>query len=151
MICSKCDARDQMGSFCEMCGEKIQVESNPPVDGNHLELAMQVFAEKVSEIADQPEGNSVSGPKTQKFEPEVSASIVTPQSPTSAVAIAALISVFFIPLLGLILGYLAKKEISNSQGLKSGAGLAKASIVLGWIFVSIGTLFTLLVVAAALS
>ena len=112
---------------------------------------MQVFAEKVSEIADQPEGNSVSGPKTQKFETEVSASIVPPQSPTSAVAIAALISVFFIPLLGLILGYLAKKEISNSQGLKSGAGLAKASIVLGWIFVSIGTLFTLLVVAAALS
>lgn len=54
--------------------------------------------------------------------------------PTAGIAVAALISVFFVPVLGIILGYVARSEIKNSRGTKVGRGLATAAIVLGWVF-----------------
>ncbi len=54
--------------------------------------------------------------------------------PTAGIAVAALISVFFVPVLGIVLGYVARSEIKNSRGTKVGRGLATAAIVLGWVF-----------------
>ena len=42
--------------------------------------------------------------------------------------------------MGLILGYMAKKQIRESGGWMGGDGLAKAGIVLGWIGVGLAVL-----------
>lgn len=55
------------------------------------------------------------------------------------------------PIVGLIMGYLAKKEVRNSQGRLSGDGLATAAIVIGWIFTVIGALLIIIGVAALIS
>lgn len=60
---------------------------------------------------------------------------------TSGTAVAAIIIVFFFSLLGLILGYVAQNEIKKSNGMKTGAGMATTSIVLGWIFTILGFLW----------
>lgn len=57
-----------------------------------------------------------------------------PGAPTPGTAIAAIICAFFIPLLGLILGLVARSEIKNSKGEKGGDGLANAAIVFSSIF-----------------
>ena len=61
-----------------------------------------------------------------------------PGASTSGLAIAALVSVFFIALLGLVLGYVARADIRKSEGLKLGIGMANAAIILGWIFIVFG-------------
>lgn len=61
--------------------------------------------------------------------------------PTSGMAIGSLIAsiagFIIVPLLGgivgLILGYIAKKQIRESEGTLAGAGLATAGIIMGWI------------------
>lgn len=60
---------------------------------------------------------------------------------TSGLAIGALIMALIFPIVGLIMGYLARKEINNSQGRLEGQGLATASIVIGWIFTILGIFF----------
>lgn len=47
----------------------------------------------------------------------------------------------------LILGSSARKEIEASGGAQTGAGMAKAGVILGWISVVLTILFVLLVVA----
>ena len=64
-------------------------------------------------------------------------------------AVASLVIVFFAPLIGLILGYVAKNEIRNSQGTKGGAGVANAAVVLGWIFMIIWVIWVIAVAASA--
>lgn len=119
MFCSKCGS--QIGaeaSFCPSCGNPSGTQvSNvyvPPV----VEPAAQQYA--------QP---NYSG---------------TYAAPASGMAIAAIITVFFSSLIGLILGYVAKKEIINSNGAKGGLGMAKAAIVLGWIFTILGLVFAVI-------
>lgn len=61
--------------------------------------------------------------------------------PTSGMAIGSLIASIagfsIVPILGgivgLILGYVAKKQIRESAGTLAGAGLATAGIIMGWI------------------
>lgn len=48
-------------------------------------------------------------------------------------------------ILALVFGYVAKKQIAQSGGTQSGAGMATAGIVLGWIGVGI---FLLIIVFA---
>jgi len=53
---------------------------------------------------------------------------------TSGLAIASLITAFLVPVIvPIVLGHLAKREIRNSSGAKSGSGLATAGLVLGYI------------------
>ena len=52
---------------------------------------------------------------------------------TPAVAIASIICAFIFPLLGLILGYSARREIRASKGMKNGDNLATLAITIGWI------------------
>ena len=66
--------------------------------------------------------NSSSGETTSQT------STVPPQA--TGLAIASLITSFFIAPIGLIMGIIAKNEISNSKGEKGGEGLAIAAIII---------------------
>ncbi|MFM2185268.1 MAG: hypothetical protein RIS55_916 [Actinomycetota bacterium] len=78
------------------------------------------------------------------FQETRTVAVTKPGAPNSGLAIAALICVFFVPLIGLILGLLARTDIRNSNGNKGGDGLANAAILLGIIF---SFLFVLVAVA----
>jgi uncharacterized membrane protein len=62
---------------------------------------------------------------------------------TSGLAIAALITglafwCFVIPgIVAVVLGYLALEQIDNSNGMKTGRGMALAGIILGWIGIAL--------------
>ena len=57
-----------------------------------------------------------------------------PGAQTSTMAIVALVMSFLFPLLGVILGFVARNEIKNSQGTKTGDAQANLAIILGFIF-----------------
>ena len=116
---------------------------------NSFEKAQAGFPEVVEEIIEKPVNETP--PQSVPFQPVVNHTRSTAGSQTSVTAIASLIAVFIVPILGLILGYLAKREIVQAEGMKTGLGLAKASIILGWIFVGLGILSTLLGVAVSMS
>lgn len=67
---------------------------------------------------------------------------------TSPTAVIAFILVWFVSPIGLILGYVALNEIRRSQGTKTGEGLAKAAIIIGWVWIALAA--ALLIVLAAL-
>lgn len=68
------------------------------------------------------------------------------QSNTMAVIslIASILGLTFFPaigsIIGLILGYMARKQIRQSAGAMGGEGLAKAGIILGWIGVVVAVI-----------
>ena len=78
--------------------------------------------------------------------------------PTSGMAIGSLIAsiagFIIVPVLGgivgLILGYMAKKQIRESEGTLAGAGLATAGIIMGWIQVALLGLPVCVIVVLAL-
>ena len=74
----------------------------------------------------------------------------TPQK-TNGIAIAALISSFFVSVLGIILGFVALNQIKTSG--EQGRGLALAGIIIGFVAVGITILIIILNVVffAALS
>ncbi len=49
-----------------------------------------------------------------------------------------------------VTGYLAKKEIAGSQGLKKGAGLAQAGFILGIVGIALGVLVWILNLSGAI-
>jgi len=71
-----------------------------------------------------------------------------PSPPTSGLAIGSLVAsilgLTFVPtigcIVGLILGYMAKRQIAESQGTMGGDGLAKAGIIIGWVGVGLTVL-----------
>jgi hypothetical protein len=67
---------------------------------------------------------------------------------TSPTAVIAFVLVWFVSPVGLILGYVALNEIRRSQGTKTGEGLAKAAIIIGWVWI---TLAVVLLIALAAS
>ena len=56
---------------------------------------------------------------------------------TSPTAVVAFVLVWFVSPIGLVLGYVALNEIRNSQGTKTGEGLARAAIIIGWVWIAI--------------
>lgn len=70
---------------------------------------------------------------------------------SSGLAIGALIMSLVFPVVGLIMGYLAKKEIRNANGRLSGDGLATAAIVIGWIFTIFGAILIVIGIGALIS
>lgn len=66
---------------------------------------------------------------------------------TSGMAIAALILAFLVWPVGLIMGYVARNEIRNSGGTKTGSGVATAAIVLGWIGLGLAVIYIVLIIA----
>jgi len=52
---------------------------------------------------------------------------------TSNLAVVAFIATWIIPVVGIVLGFVARNEIDKSGGKLGGRGLATAAIVLGWV------------------
>jgi len=77
-----------------------------------------------------------------------------PARPNSGLAIGSLIAsilgLTFVPtigsIVGVILGYMARRQIEESGGAVGGEGLAKAGIVIGWIGVGLTVLGICIVV-----
>ena len=127
MFCSKCGT--QLGgtaTFCSGCGNPVgtpvaQSYSAPAATANY-------------------NSNNFGAPQygNQAFNsPNYSA-----VGSTSGMAIGGFIcSLLGISIIGLILGYLARKEILQSNGAKSGSGLATAAIVLGWLWLILSVVF----------
>ena len=68
---------------------------------------------------------------------------------TSVLAVVALVCAFVVPVvLPIVLGYAARRDVAQSNGAKTGAGLATAAIVLGWVFTILFLLYILLVLVA---
>jgi Domain of unknown function (DUF4190) len=64
---------------------------------------------------------------------------------TSGWAIASLIcSIVGVPLLGVIFGFIALNEISNSAGRIAGEGMAKAGIIIGFVVMALGIVFLII-------
>jgi uncharacterized membrane protein YvbJ len=83
-----------------------------------------------------------SAPRTQQSEQVVyqqsrESYQVLPGAVTSTPAILGLVFAFLIPLVGLILGIVAKSDIRNSRGTKTGDGLATAAIIVSIVFMVI--------------
>lgn len=101
--------------FCQKCGAKV--------DGKFCSSCGQEFTNQA---------NPGSAPLV--FTQTRDVMVTAPGAPTSTMAIVALICAFFLPLVGLILGFVARNEINNSRGSKSGENLANLAIILGGLF-----------------
>lgn len=116
--------------FCQGCGTELALtatfcsQCGRPKPGS---------AAAVREVAPQQ-------PPVQQYQ-----SVQAPE--TSGLAIGALIAALFIPILGLILGYVARNDIRSTNPPKGGDGLATAAIVIGWIFTIIGGFFLIFILA----
>jgi hypothetical protein len=73
----------------------------------------------------------------------------SPAPTTSTTAIVAFIFAFLFPVIGVVLGYVARKEIRNSGGWKTGSGLALAALWVGWILILVNlAILTILVLVS---
>jgi hypothetical protein len=125
MFCSKCGTQIAQGAaFCPNCGTPAGTQ----VSGAYVAPPVQPVA--------QPINNGGYASNYGSYAP-----------PTAGIAIAALVLTFFIPLVGLILGYAARKEINQSNGAKGGRGMATAAIALGWIFTFLGIIVAVIYIA----
>lgn len=72
-----------------------------------------------------------------------------PLGPTPGIAVAAIVLAFFVPILGLILGYSARTEVRNPNNPKEGDGLATGAIIIGWIWIFALIIWIMMVIATA--
>ena len=114
-FCSNCGTAIS-GAFCSSCGTKVTNVTNATTPTATDNLVFQQSRQVYN---------------------------ARPGAPTSGTAIAAIICAFLFPLLGFILGLVAKNEIANSRGEKSGESIAMAAILLSvffffiWIFIGL--------------
>lgn len=66
----------------------------------------------------------------------------------STYAIVSLVTAFFMPILAVIFGHLAKGEIRRSRGMKTGDGMATAGLILGYLGIAGIVLWIILIVTA---
>jgi uncharacterized membrane protein YvbJ len=103
VFCSKCGTKVE-GKFCSNCGTESSVDSQTSLAAEPLVYVQTRSATPTAATAQ-----------------------------TSGLAAAALVLSFFFPLIGVILGFVARNDISNSKGTKSGEGVANAAIILGFV------------------
>jgi hypothetical protein len=104
MFCSNCGAQFE-GKFCSACGTAAAPSSQTPAAADPLVFVQTRAATPTSATAQ-----------------------------TSGLAIAAMILSFIFPFIGIILGFVARSDISKSNGTKSGEQMANIAIVLGFVF-----------------
>ena len=119
--------------FCSKCGELITPEANFCSN-----CGLPVYR------IDAPAVNAVGAGGA----PVYLSGTPGAQTRFSGIAITAFVFVFFIPLVGLILGYVARRQIRTSRGLLRGFGLATATVILGWIWILLGLVFWLAVLSS---
>lgn len=130
MFCSQCGSQqDDSARFCGSCGTAVSAAAAP---------------------APPAQGAPAAPPASQLAHPAPAYGYAPPPA-TSGTAVAALVLAFFFPVVGLILGYVAKNEIRNSGGTRGGDGMATAAIALGWIFTAVAIIWIIVVAAGASS
>ena len=86
-------------------------------------------------------------------EPTATGGATPAKSGTNGKAIASLVfsilGAGIFSIIGLILGYRAKREIDESGGAQGGRGLALAGIIIGWVTLAGTILYAIVVIAAA--
>ncbi len=70
---------------------------------------------------------------------------------TNGMAIASLISSFFIPIVGVILGHIALGQIKRSNGMQGGRGLAIAGLVIGYLGIAFYVLFIVIIILGSIA
>lgn len=130
MFCSKCGNQIASGAaFCLRCGNPTGTQ----ISGAYVAPAPEPAQAFSQQQFAQPKSGG-------EFKPVA-----------TGLAVAALVVTFFVPLVGLILGYAARGDIDRSKGTKGGRGLASAAIALGWIFTLLGVLAAVIAIAALAS
>jgi len=123
MFCVKCGGVVDRGlNFCGACGQPVSVPSPQ--------------AHEVAPI------QAINYPSSAPVPPSTRSVPYDPPQ-VSGMAIAALVSGIFIGVVGIILGFIAKNEISKSNGKKTGDGIATAAIVISIINMAVGLLLAL--------
>jgi hypothetical protein len=146
MFCTNCGNQfEQEAKFCSQCGsqgqhltENVSDIKITRTEFNSLPVASLPTVGHPSMVPPQQTVNQVYRTYPDYQYPQGNFIGYRPIPTTSGTAVAAIIIVFFFSLLGLILGYVARNEINKSNGMKTGAGMATTSIVLGWIFTILG-------------
>jgi len=113
MFCINCGSKFE-GNFCSSCGTAASADNQTPAASEPL-----VFVQ------------------TRSTAP------TSATAQTSGLAITALVLSFFFPLIGIILGFVARNDISNSKGAKSGESMANLAIVLGFVFMFLQALLVI--------
>lgn len=81
-----------------------------------------------------PAGPSGSAPVTTPGVPAAVPPIARPPGKTNGMAVAALVTgILFIPIIPIVLGHIAKRDIDRSEGQQQGRGMAIAGLVMGWL------------------
>ncbi|MBM3659052.1 MAG: DUF4190 domain-containing protein [Actinobacteria bacterium] len=55
------------------------------------------------------------------------------------------------PILALVFGYKARRQIDESNGMQTGRGMATAGIVLGWVWIGLFVAYILLIIAVSIA
>ncbi|GIT82136.1 hypothetical protein LLS1_38050 [Leifsonia sp. LS1] len=71
------------------------------------------------------------------------------KSGTNVLAIIALVGAFIIPLAGVICGHIALSQIKRTG--ESGRGLALAGLIIGYVYIALIVLFTILAIVAGIA
>jgi RNA polymerase subunit RPABC4/transcription elongation factor Spt4 len=126
-VCNKFELESEYYSKCEVCRGVIA----PEVKAAQEQVKESIANEKAA---------------AEIRNPSYSPNILAPASSNSILAFAIAL---FIPIVGLILGYSARNEIIRAKGKLGGDGFALAAIVIGWLWIAVGTFW--LIVFASIS
>lgn len=88
-------------------------------------------------------------PLPPQQQPQYSQPYGAQQPGWNVLAIVAFVATFFISILGIILGFIALAQIKRTG--EQGRGLALAAIIIGFIALALGIIFTIIIVAAIAS
>lgn len=153
MFCPQCGApNDEDSIFCGNCGAVLDAEAIPAEGEAQVEVEAAVEGQEVlPEVLAEP-------PPPPSTAPRPPRPPLPPSVPTSGMAVASLVlgigGLTVLPLLGSILGiifgYMARRDIRQRPDEVSGEGLALAGIIMGWIAVGLAVLGFLVFGAFAL-
>jgi hypothetical protein len=133
-------------NFCPTCGNAVGQSANFCARcGSSLEGAAHVAPPAV------PSAVPSAAPETV---PPPIATVAPTRPPVNSFAVASLVLgivwIYWVgSVLALVFGYIAQRQIKESNGAESGEGMARAGIILGWIGIGAIVFIVLTIVAHA--
>ena len=141
-FCPTCgEAARTAAHFCAKCGTAFDAYVATPVAAGAPTRSAETAAYAYSAPAPQP--SAPPAPNAASFGSPV------PRQPLNGMAIASMVLgivwIYWVgSILALVFGYVAKRQIAESNGRESGDGMATAGIALGWVGVGVLVLIVLL-------
>ncbi|MBA3944420.1 MAG: DUF4190 domain-containing protein [Herpetosiphonaceae bacterium] len=158
MKCPVCGTENEEGaSFCFRCGSPLQPQPVQPATGQTVMLSSDPTASGSARTYATPSTANLAPDPRYGSDIDANYSIPTgqpqayvmpggsyiPVTNTSAILslVMSVLSYFLLPfigsVIGIILGYQARRSIRASNGRQTGEGLATAGIVIGWIHIAL--------------